>query len=115
MDASMLLETVLRLHKEHGLTCFATVHDSYAVHARYAGLLARTLREVFIEQYSINPFVQLHSEVKRQVFASRCKEAIRQGLALEEAGTVDAIELPAIPPEGNLDLEQVRESLYFFA
>jgi DNA-directed RNA polymerase len=119
MDASMMLETVKRLNEEEGITCFATVHDSYAVHARYAGKLARTLREVFIEHYDKgNPLVKFQSEVNEQVKLHIYREGLKVGKSMETLGQeVEEFEdcLPSIPEEGTLDVRKVSDSQYFFA
>jgi DNA-directed RNA polymerase len=117
MDASMMLETVKRMHDTLGVTCFATVHDSYAVHARYAGDLARTLRQVFIEHYTKgNPLAKFQSEVYNQVKQYIWKEGLEQRKSLAEIeNRVNSLSLPELPAEGSLDIRQVAKSKYFFA
>jgi DNA-directed RNA polymerase len=92
MDAAMLMDTVNRC-TEYGITEFAMVHDSYGVKAPDAVVLNRELRESFVDMYRDSPLVALRDEWE-----------LRYGVVL-----------PPLPPTGNLNLEEVRDSDYFFA
>lgn len=96
LDASHLMLTV-NLCRENGIKNFATVHDSYGTLAADASKLAYYLRETFIQQYSTDVLKKFREEVAKQIPAS-----------LRE-------KIPPMPKKGGLDLEQVRESCYFFA
>lgn len=96
MDASHLVLTVNKA-LDAGVSSFAMVHDSYGTHAADCDTLARLLREAFVEMYR---------EDVLQSFADQ----LRAQLPPEAAEKI-----PPLPPKGNLDLEAVRDSLYFFA
>ena len=97
MDASHMMLTVDSC-VDAGITSFAMIHDSYGTHAGNAETLFRIVREVFVDTYS-----------KHNVLAD-----IRAHVA--NMLPDDALEdLPEIPTMGDLDLEQVKQSLYAFA
>lgn len=96
LDAAHLMRTVLFCAQD-GVTDFAMIHDSYGVHAGKASLLRDNLRAAFIEQYSEPVLEQF-----RDTLAAQLPEEMRTAL-------------PPLPPMGDLDLEQVRQSEYFFA
>jgi DNA-directed RNA polymerase len=93
MDAAHMMSTVNRLHAV-GLRHFAMVHDSYGVHACDVDLLNRVLREEFVRIYS-EPVLENFLEQQRKAHPG--------------------IDLPDPPPAGDLDIQQVLSSLYFFA
>jgi DNA-directed RNA polymerase len=95
MDASAMILTAARLF-ERGITSLAMIHDSYGTHACDTTLLRNTLREVFVDMYRNRPLVSLRDQV-----AAQCPSV--------------ADELPELPPEGDLNLEQIKESRFFFA
>jgi DNA-directed RNA polymerase len=76
-----------------GLTHFAMIHDDFGVHARYVDLWHSIIREQFIK---------LHGETDVLAEFKRQQE--------ERTG----IELPDVPERGNLDLNEVSKSLFFF-
>lgn len=93
LDAAHLMKTIMRCHFE-GIRSFSMIHDSYGTHAGNAASMARYLREEFVLMYS-------------QVdVLGRFKEEL-------EAQTGET--LPNLPPKGNLDLNQVLDSPFFFA
>lgn len=96
LDAAHLMRTVLFCVQD-GMADFAMIHDSYGVHAGKATRLRDNLREAFIEQYSRPVLEEFRNELAEQL-----PEELRQ-------------ELPELPPMGDLDLQQVRHSEYFFA
>jgi DNA-directed RNA polymerase len=96
LDAAALMMTV-DLCATNGIECFHMVHDSYGVLAGDAELMAQLLRRAFITLYSSNDVVQ---------------SLYQQWLALLPDDVKD--ELPLPPEKGNLDLQDVAQSLYFF-
>ncbi|MBY3320738.1 DNA-directed RNA polymerase [Rhizobium laguerreae] len=93
LDAAHLMKTIGRCRRE-GIASFSMIHDSYGTHAGNAWAMARYLRE---------EFVQMYSQVD---VLTRFKEEL-------EAQTGE--QLPDLPEKGNLDLQQVLESPFFFA
>jgi DNA-directed RNA polymerase len=74
------------------------VHDSYATHAADADTLAAALRDTFVQQY------QEHDVLA--VFRAQLAAQLKPELAAQ---------LPPVPASGNLDLQLVKSSVYFFA
>lgn len=97
MDASHLMLTVCEAHTR-GISSFSMVHDSYATHAADADTLAATLRNTFVQQYLENDVLA--------IFRAQLEAQLKPELAAQ---------LPPIPASGNLDLQLVKSSVYFFA
>ena len=95
MDAAALIMTVWVLHGM-GLRSFAMIHDSYGVHACDTDLLATTLRQVFVDMYRIDPLEHLRDELVARYPQLKGK-------------------LPELPKKGNLNLEDIKQSDFFFA
>jgi DNA-directed RNA polymerase len=93
MDAAHMMRTTNRLHAE-GIRHFAMVHDSYGVHACDIDLLNRVLREEFVRIYS---------------------EPVLQNFLDQQRKAHPGIALPDPPRTGDLDIQQVLSSPYFFA
>jgi DNA-directed RNA polymerase len=92
LDATHLYMTVCGA-LDAGITSFAMVHDSYGTQAGRVAELSRILRANFVRLYSdANPMEDLAAAM-----AAR------------------GIEVPALPPRGELDLSGVERSLFFFA
>jgi DNA-directed RNA polymerase len=92
-DAAHMMLTVNRLHAE-GVRHLAMVHDNFGVHASDIDLLNRALWEEFVRTYS---------------------EPVLQNFFKEQWEANPGVDLPALPPPGNLDIRQVISSPYFFA
>ncbi len=95
LDAAHLMRTTVASH-ESGIRSFSMIHDSYGTHAGNAQVLATSLREQFVAMYS-----------ERDVL----KDFAEDVLAMLPEGT----ELPPMPAHGNLDLNLVLDSPFFFA
>ncbi len=91
LDATHMLMTCLKM-KDQGLT-FASVHDSYWTHAGDVPVLSKLIRECFVELYS-GPVL----------------EDTRESLVMRYPD----IEFPPVPKGGELKLEDVIDSKYFF-
>jgi len=96
LDAGHLMRTVLFCAAD-GITSFAMIHDSYGVPAGQAGALRDNLRAAFVEQYSGDVLASFRDQL------------------IEQLPPELAAELPELPPMGDLELEQVKQSEYFFA
>ncbi len=90
LDASHMVLTALAASRA-GVTSLAMIHDDYGTHAADAALLYSAIRSVFVDMYS--NFTPL--------------EDLRNRYA--------AYDLPPIPSKGNLNLEDVKLSEYFFS
>lgn len=93
MDASAMILTVDEL-ADAGLTDFAMIHDSYGTHACNTTLLASTLRAVFVRMYQADPLTAFRDELIKS----------NPGIVLDD-----------LPSKGDLDLNQVLKSAFFFA
>lgn len=95
-DAAHMMSTVL-LCLENGIEDFAMIHDSYGCHACDSEVMFAAIREAFVEQYQQPVLENFRQEIMEQV-------------------PKDKRELIApLPTTGNLDIESVRDSQYFFA
>jgi DNA-directed RNA polymerase len=93
VDAAHMVRTVNCLHSE-GVHHFAIGHDSFGVRASDVDRLNRALREEFVGIYS---------------------EPVLQNFFKELWKAHPDVDLPALPPPGNLDIRQVLSSPYSFA
>ncbi len=91
LDATHMMMTALDCERR-GVT-FASVHDSYWTHAGSMDEMNIALREQFIKLYSVDLLAKLHAELQERY----------------------QLRLPPPPKRGTLDLERVRDSLYFFS
>ena len=92
LDSSHMLMTALKA-KERGID-FISVHDSYWTHASDVDTLSDLLRDSFVE---------LHSQ------------PLLEDLEASFKARHPTLEFPAMPERGELDIEKVRESVYFFS
>lgn len=95
MDAAALMLCVAKAGQK-GIEDFAVVHDSYGTHAATTHLLAKALRESFVDMY--------HRSDVLSVFRSEVGEVLE-----------NPDSLPTLPERGTLDLEGVLKSDFFFA
>jgi DNA-directed RNA polymerase len=93
LDAAHMMATVNALRKR-GLSDFAMVHDSYAVHACDVDVMNEVLRNEFIGIHRVFTPATLHAQIAAQANGS---------------------EIPAPPVAGELDLDAVRRADYFFS
>lgn len=93
LDAAHLMLTMAAC-AEFGLDNVAVIHDSFGTHTSDTSLLHALLREEFIAMYQADILTRLKEQIEEQIDA----------------------DLPALPPgDLGLDLEQIRESDFFFA
>ena len=92
LDSTHMLMTGLRM-KERGLS-YTAVHDSYWTHACDVDTMNSDLRECFIELYK-KPLL----------------EDLKKSLELRYPNIID---IPPVPERGELDIDEVKKSRYFF-
>lgn len=97
LDAAHMMRTVLLCLDESTIASFAMVHDSFGTHAADADEMYYLLRKAFVQQYSGNYLEDFRNEL------------------LEQLPEELADQIPPIPAIGNLDLDLITESQYFFA
>jgi DNA-directed RNA polymerase len=85
---------------ENGIQDWSVIHDSFGTHACRVSLLNAVLREAFVQQYSDTNLL------------AKFREEMAEQLAAVNAHDFD---LPEVPEMGTLDIEQVRQSQFFFA
>lgn len=91
-DGAHLRATILRA-VERGITSLALIHDDYGTHAADTDTLHEVIRECFVEQYT---------------------EFDPLGSFKEWQETISKVQMPDLPPIGDLDITLVKKSLYFF-
>lgn len=96
LDAAHMCRTVAYC-AEAGIKSFAMIHDSYGAPAADAETLIHELRRAFVDQYSVNVLKEFRDQIV---------EGLPDGLANK---------VPGVPLMGNLDLNVVLDSEYFFA
>jgi DNA-directed RNA polymerase len=95
LDAAALTFTVGKC-LEHRVTDFAMVHDSYGTHSPNMPLLNDKLREAFVEMYK-------EHDVLQEIYDSAV------------TSLAEGTDVPLPPNRGELDIEEVLNSDYFFA
>lgn len=96
-DAAHMMSVVNLLWANLDEPAFAAIHDSFATHACDMWVLHACIREAFVDQYKAGVLEGFEQEIRSQ-------------LSEEHAAL-----LPPLPAKGDLDLDQVRESDFFFA
>ncbi len=94
LDASVLQLAVVKAN-ELGIDTFSLIHDSFGVLAPDVRLMAKALREAFCEIYGRDVLANFAVEMKQMLSEKNQKK------------------FPNIPQKGNLDLEQVKHSIFF--
>ena len=94
LDASCLMLYLIKC-KKAGIDAFMTVHDCYGTYASDTETSAKLLREAFVEIY-------------RQPILENFTEDVLEGLNIKNE------DKPEIPKYGELDIEEVLRSEYFF-
>lgn len=96
MDGSHLMLTALAANAQ-GVDHFAMIHDSFGTCPGNAGTLFKVVRDTFVETYSSRDVIQDFHDGFSHLLTEKASEKI-----------------PALPPKGNLNLEDIRKSLYCF-
>jgi DNA-directed RNA polymerase, mitochondrial len=99
LDSAHLMGTA-NLAVANGMEHFAMIHDSFGVHACDTTRFNRVIRAAFVEQYTPDVLAQFRDEIVAQLQVS-APELVEQ--------------MPPLPPKGDLDLDAVLASDFFFA
>ena len=125
-DASTpLLRRCQRFLCMHAGIAFAGVHDSFWTHAADVPILARLLREAFVDLHSQPLLQNLHDELTARQPGSTEPQARHDDKIDSQPNSEDLHkkrpgkkkldpQIPDPPELGDLDLNQVREAEYFF-
>lgn len=110
-DAAALMLCINAAARD-GVTAFCAIHDAFGSHAAAMGALGRHLRDAF---------VQVHSQNVLEGYRNAClsvmvaEMASSQDMDPFDAAQLADEKLPPVPAMGNLDLDGVLLSDYFFA
>jgi DNA-directed RNA polymerase len=96
LDSAHMMTTV-NLCAGNGMEDFAMVHDSFGTHAANTAALGVCLRHAFVEQYRGDVLGDFRARIADQLSPENLAD------------------LPEVPPMGDLDIEKVLESDFFFA
>jgi len=94
LDSSVLSLSVVK-GSELGIDNFSLIHDSFGVLAPDADNMSLALREAFCEIYNKDILANWAMEMKQMLSEKNQKK------------------FPPLPEKGNLDLEQVKKSIFF--
>ena len=93
-DAAAMMRTVCSASEE-GVTHFQMIHDSFATHAADSVVLARVLRESYVEILDGDPLRSLWSQIQSR---------LPQGVTVPEP-----------PAQGSVNIRDLLQAGYFFA
>ena len=94
LDSSVLQLATVKA-KDMGVDNFSMIHDSFGVVAPDVAIMAKALREAFCEIYEEDVLKKFADEM--YVMLSAKNQA----------------KFPTMPTKGNLDLQQVKKSVFF--
>ena len=97
VDSAAMIETV-NIALDNGIENFCNVHDSFGTTAADVEVLNKSLREAFIQMFTDN-----------DILANFRDDVLKQ--LPEEYKT----KLPEVPQKGDLDINELRKSEFFFA
>lgn len=92
LDAAHMILSILKMRKA-GIEYFCMIHDSYGCHPNYVDIMSQIIRETFLEIHQENQLENFKSEVESNL----------------------GIVLPDVPERGDLNINGVLDSEYFFA
>lgn len=110
LDASALVECI-RLCREAGLEHFTSVHDAYGTHAANMWALHGFLRQAFVNTHEVDVLGHFRGAC-RSVLTS---DLVAGGMDPQDAMEEAELRLPPMMELGELDLQVVLRSDYFFA
>lgn len=97
LDAAALIRYVC-FARRRGVEDFSLIHDSYGTHAADTQASVDSLREAFVDIYQRHdPLREFRDEIAEMLTEARQKK------------------IPELPERGNLEIEDVLRSQYFFA
>lgn len=98
--------------EQSGITHFASIHDSFATHAANLWALAGHTRQAFVATHTESVLVNFREACKSVMVGEMVAS---KGIDPLEASELADEQLPRVLPMGELVLEDVLESDYFFA
>ncbi|XP_028301108.1 DNA-directed RNA polymerase, mitochondrial [Gouania willdenowi] len=110
LDSTHMMLTALHCYSA-GLT-FVSVHDCFWTHALTVDTMNKVCREQFVALHS-QPILQELSDFLLQKYCSQ-PPTESKNKKYQEYNRLLSL-LPRVPPTGDFDLQQVKESTYFFS
>ena len=98
VDSAAMIETV-NIALDNGINNFCNVHDSFGTTAADVEQLNVSLREAFIKMFTDNDIL----------------ENFRNDVIKQLPDDFDVSKLPEVPQKGDLDINELRKSRFFFA
>ena len=95
LDASLAQKVINRMREDYGVTDFASIHDSFGVHAAHVDTLRDVIRETAYDMFKGNWI----------------KDHFHYGVQYRNLG----VDLPEPPAQGSFDVSEVLNAPYFFA
>jgi DNA-directed RNA polymerase len=92
------MRAYINLATDNGISAFGVVHDSFATVAADVDMMSVCIRESFAALYEQHDVLSEFRESIHQMLSEKRQKA-----------------LPELPPKGDLDISQVRQSDFFFA
>ncbi|XP_053321215.1 DNA-directed RNA polymerase, mitochondrial [Spea bombifrons] len=105
LDSTHMMLTALHCYS-HGLT-FVSVHDCFWTHADSVDIMNKVCREQFVALHS-QPILQNLSTFLLQKYCQDSETKLSDCLRM-------SLHFSKVPETGDFDLEQVKESTYFFS
>ena len=92
-DAALLARTITQARRE-GITSLSVLHDSYGTHANYSR--------------------RLHKLIRREAYAIFGSGSHLRGLHDDFKRSIGSDDVPSPPEQGDFDVSEVPQSMYFF-
>lgn len=108
LDSTHMMLTALHCHQQ-GIT-FAAVHDCYWTHASSVDIMNKICREQFVEMYKQPLIDKLASEMQQHCLPAKLVEKMSE----KEANEFKQKLTPNFE-FGELNIEEVKDSVYFFS
>ena len=93
LDAAAMVASVNHA-RDNGVKEFGAVHDSFATTAKHSAQLATSIRSAYVQIFEPDFLAQFKRDLESQL--------------------PDGVELPDLPPAGNLRVTDLQNSKYFF-
>lgn len=112
LDATHMFMTALSCHSQ-GIT-FASVHDCFWTHPSTVDSMNTIIRDCFIQMHGMPLLEKLYSEMLDR-YAGHVVPIAIEGEDGKKRAAWRPLCIPPVPPRGDFDIEQVRQSVYFFS
>lgn len=104
LDSTLVLKTALACEKE-GITDLMIIHDSFGTLAPQVERMSEIIREEFIKIHKETDFIK--------DFREQMIELVYQSKSKNKEEILKELDLIKIPEKGTLNIDEVKDSLYF--